>query len=536
MHPLDRPYQLESYQNLISSTKKWIVIEAPTGSGKTAWAAQSGHDFFKSLALVRTKSLQEQYASSYQFNVVKGKGNYDCWHNSMDSADLCEIDTYDLQSCEKNRKHECECKKTCRFMVELKEMCREECPYYVACNKFVGSYHGSLNYTKYLLELYEKGLVERFMPASLFLDEAHELSNLTCEWSGITFTWRSKRGVPNYVLDFADIPPEINPEQLGQELSRAMGLQWLIDLKQSLIDNRPPKPWRGCPTDITKEWKRWNELFLRVDNTLSLIYQGRELWYIKSDNEGFLAKPLTARFHFPHLFNKAPKVVLMSATIGQFSTFAAELGLSDYEAIQVPNSWPAPLRPIEDLGGPEYTYKMDENERNHHAQLIASRIAACPDWWSGIVHVTSKAMANELGQRLRYLLNRPIMIPFEGWGTEQAIDEWYGFCEREKGALVVSWAFWEGIDAGRNQISIVARCPYPDFKSAYEKARFEFDRRAALQRIANQVVQAWGRVRRGRAEDYGPSKLVAICDAKWKRLRNYISQDIMESIVEMEMA
>lgn len=377
-----------------------------------------------------------------------------------------------------------------------------------------------MNYTKFLLDW---RVVDEFAPDIIFCDEAHQLSDLTLDYAGISLRWNRR------LDEYTD--KVLIPDSIPTEAARAMGRMWLEELKASLEENEPLRP-RKNDKESQRRWKHHLELSLKVDNVLNLMWLGEELWFVHSNDQRFLCKPLTSRYHFQNLFSKARKVVLMSATIGQAGLFAQELGLTEYEHIRVPDVWPPMMRPIEDLKAPRMSWQSDGDERAKHAQVIADRINSCPDYWTGIVHVTSKAKARELGDRLDFLTGRPIWIPEADLSTEEAMQDWLYFRHRE-GALGVCWQFWEGADLKDDAFSIVAYAPYSDMSDPFEKSRFNFDRPSALQRISNQMVQACGRVRRGYPEHYGgmAEKLVAIADGKWVNLRNYISKSVLDSIV-----
>jgi Rad3-related DNA helicase len=495
MHELNRPYQQETYNHILNSTKKFIILQAPTGSGKSAFAGQLAEDGEKVITLTRTKALQNQYQDSYQFTVLYGKGNYVC-HNyqnnkpgKLTKADLCEID--------KSQYH----------------LCRANCPYPIAREEFLADEAGSLNYSKFLLD---SPLVDAFSPNWLILDEAHELSDIVTDYSGLT-VWYD--GVNLLPLDLWD-------NRFPQPVAYRKALDWLYLLQDDLEQNKPLHPSKGGDA---RQYRRWSRLSENVSSTVRLMNDAPDCWFIHTNEKRLMVRPLTARFHFEKLFDKADRILLMSATIGRIDNFVRELGIKDYEYIEVPNIWPAPLRRIEDLKGPRLSYRSSPEDRDRHARLIIDRINGCPDDWSGIILCPSKSLSFDLADRL-YQTGRPIHISEDGVPTEQVAENWRSFYQFNDGAIMVSWNLWEGADLGDNQICIVAKAPFVDFSDPYDAARFEFDKGGGLQRVANKLVQGLGRVRRGHSSHYGNNKLVAIADSNWSRLRNFMSRDVVESI------
>lgn len=494
IHSVLRPYQKDTLEKIQQSKKKYIILQAPTGSGKSFFPAQLAAWDHKVLALVRTKSLQQQYVNSYNFVELYGKGNYDCLGQLQDSFfDDTELLTADL--CTLN--------------------CPGTCPYPLAKQDFLDSTGGTLNYTKFLLD---RPVVDKFRPEYLFLDEAHDLSDLTVDFSGIVLNWKRKM-----LLKYTS-PIEID---LPQPLAISAGKDYLSTLLKSLENQEPKHPAQGGDR---REYKYWQHLKERLDITLGALEIEPEYWFVRADEKHLVCKPLTARYHFQALFNKAPKIIMMSATIGKIPYFVRELGITDFEYIEVPNVWPAPLRPIEDLQAPMMGFKSSTEDWQLHSQLIANKLNKCPEKWTGLIHTPSKRLAWDMAERIQKLTGRNIFVPNEEWGTEEAAKHWLQV--ENDGTICISWMFWEGIDSGKDNFCCVAKVPFIDFSQEFDKSRFMFDGKSGYSRIANKMVQGLGRIRRGHPEHYGNgNKVVCLADGHWTRLRNYISRDIMEAII-----
>jgi len=506
-----RKHQKETLDQIRASTEPITVMEAPTGSGKTFHPAQLAYEGTKVLTLVKAKSLQGQYTEPpYNAKKVMGKGNYSCRYGLVPDASLCKMSTKERQN----------------------TGCHDNCPYYVACQHFMDSSLGSLNYAKYLLETRRNGLVPAFNPQVLFLDECHQLSDIVIDWSGCTLAWTP------FLTQYIQ-PLELNP-MLPSAIRVNRAVDWLTDLLASLMRQEPAKITKSSTQDQIKHYKRWENLVRKVGNTTDLIDEGREYWFAESNHDkGFRLKPLTARFHFKYLFT-VPKIVLMSATIGNVAPFMAELGIyEDYQSIVVPDIWPPHTRPIVDLQAPSYRNKMTEAERQEHARIIARALDDYPSNWNGLIHAQGSAMpgtkmVHDLARRLQKLTKRPLWLPsFDNQGTEQALQSWLQFEQRNKGAVAITHQFYEGVDLPNLNINITARVPYPDFGDTYEKERFEFGKEAAQVRVANIIRQEQGRNRRGYAEHYGPNaeKFNAIADGKWIRLKWALGNNFVEAVI-----
>ena len=81
-HEAYRPGQGEAIEELVRTTpaRGVTIVEAPTGSGKTSFAAANSTRA-RVMSLVATKMLQvTNYGEAYKFAVLYGRGNYDCAH------------------------------------------------------------------------------------------------------------------------------------------------------------------------------------------------------------------------------------------------------------------------------------------------------------------------------------------------------------------------------------------------------------------------------------------------------------------------
>lgn len=511
-HPLDRQYQQETYQKIIDSDKKFVIVQADTGSGKSAWPAQAGYDGRKSMAIAETKSLQEQYRNSYNFSVLKGKGSYSCGNNQTIRTDICHVIGHDVGFCKQN------------------------CKYYHARKELLSSQHASLNYAKFLLECGEFGVVPRYSPAILWLDEAHASSNIVTDWSGLKFQWS------DWVRQYID---EIEiKDKWDQALS--LGIAVIEMFRENLPDMTITKQ---SSRELQNEYRRVERMKLKISTTLSLVKQGKQFWYTRSDQNGFILKPLTARFHFNSLFNYAPKVVLMSATIQPGDL--VDIGLTTWNEvkesqfvgdfietwetekllfIRVPSIWPAPMRHIEDMKCPRMGRKTLAEGRQEQVEIIAKRISQFDCNWSGLILTMSEKQAHYLRGELIKFLPNPIYVTQKGDSTEKMLNDWQNFYKSNEGAICISWAFWEGVDLGNQDFLIVAKVPFNSFADGYDKARHLFDAGASAQRVANKLVQGLGRIRRGKLEHYGKAKFVGIADGNWTRVKGMLPDNILEAI------
>ena len=153
-HKLDRPGQAEAMRWILESDKKYLILCAPTGFGKSPLAAQASVDF-KTMALVLHKSLQSaNYKEQYDFDILYVKSNYPCLdppYSKQLRLKGISLPRYTAFDC---GNPDC------------------ECPYQAQLDHCLYSMRTSLNYAKFLMS---KPFVDDCNLDYLFLDEAHNL-------------------------------------------------------------------------------------------------------------------------------------------------------------------------------------------------------------------------------------------------------------------------------------------------------------------------------------------------------------------------
>ena len=105
-----RPKQLEVLRQItdaINAGYKYIVLEAPTGFGKSPVAIAVGRTLGTSYICSATKDLQTQYTNDFPFlRAIKGMGNYDC----LAKEDFVLNKTYECDQCKTRPANFAECR------------------------------------------------------------------------------------------------------------------------------------------------------------------------------------------------------------------------------------------------------------------------------------------------------------------------------------------------------------------------------------------------------------------------------------------
>jgi len=496
-------------------------------SGKTAYATATSSRF-PVIALMRTKNLQsEGYGRGYNFDVLFGRSNYKCEHDDAPPFATAADCLF------KDEMHKCPYARSCKYL-EVKERTK-------------ASKRAALNYSYWLASRWPRERDEGYV----FLDECHQLSDQVLEYTGTTLKEfeQLEYDLPVfpelYVGDrglFDDTPDPT--EEAIDYLSKCIATleHWLF---------RADKQGRGNTSEGLKKMRDCEQLIHKLEATTTAMIASPRDWFIKSGRHarmfngearpGFVAKPLTARYHFPKLFlSNKRTTVLMSATVGNPEAFTKELGIIDYQFTAVPNQWDASVRPVYILDAPAMGKSRaikDPLIYEKQADVIAKAILGVDHSWSGVIHTTKIAEAKLLAERLskRGLSDR-VWLPTIGSGTDKQAIDWIERKRKIPNSLAIAWTWHEGVNLVDESICIISKINFADLGDEFEKARMAYDNKFYLQRAAWAVEQSAGRTRRGEASDYDVNgkqvQLVAIADGNVNRVEKYFSQSLREALVK----
>lgn len=518
-HDSWRQHQKEAIDHIISSQGHYIVA-APTGSGKTAIATAFVHDNGRGIALTKTKILQqENYANGYGFYPLFGRGNYGCAHDPAVSAAHCAFSSDMTQ-----------------------------CPQYSSCEYVMHRDNAKANDKATLNFAYWMHVFRKWPEVNtLVCDEAHQLPDIVLEWAGCTVTDEDRRtwGFPVFPVIRSSGRTSKNPFADKEEVttsSEQRAAEWL-EVCLNTLSVRLPALLSGLSSKEGKILRRKAELLhKKLTSTVEALSSVQDDWYIRSGPKalsngkwGFIAKPLTARHHFPIYFVKGDRrILMMSATIGNPEIFAEELGI-EAGYYEIPSAYGSARKPVHALDVPRIGRNSKESDYVKQAIEIARFVKKCPPNWEGIVHTNSKSAAHALCERLaRQGLQDRLWSPEPGMSTDKTIRLWHRQMKQHPGSIIVTWNLHEGYDGTREKICISAKVPYPYLGDPYEKARQNRDGKMYFQRAAWGMEQMMGRVRRGE-EDFDTRDemraATAIADGSWNWVKKYFSGHFRESIV-----
>jgi len=403
---------LKSIDEAFNSGSKFVVCNAPTGSGKsfisktlgnvadespdefrqlvTSYAAfkrtQTGYTYqeecdelpaFGCTALTITKALQDQYKELFKdTEVVKGKSNYQCAVDERYPVDVAP----------------------CLHSANLKADCwaKNKCPYYEARNKALVSQFNTLNYNMFFA--LPNHLKKRQF---LICDEASELEDqlvkeFTCN---IDYKFLARMDI--------DIRP------LTKRMS---AVKWLTELQVDITDkieeikdilSVSKTNNKKAISDLTANMQR----LMNLQNKVGLVidsWQESEYVYEKGV-AGIVFMPLKVDKLSYRLFDYADKVILMSATIIDPDSFCKTLGIKDYKYVEAESTFDPKKAPI--ICNPKY--KLNYHTMNKYLPRIIKQVAEICKYHAndkGIIHSQNNNITANLSNLLygdRFLYREP---------------------------------------------------------------------------------------------------------------------------------
>lgn len=528
-----RPAQiklLDFTKQCVMSNKKYMIIDAPVGIGKSYFSVMF-MDWFKHNydmtaqfdILTNSKILQEQYTNDFDFmNSLWGKGSYQC-------------DTYDTDCATGSE--------WCRIQ---NKQC-DSCPYAEAKWKFDMGDVSLTNFHLFLTYMVYMPMAWKRRSRVLIIDEAHDFDSVFCDFitTKISKPLLKRNGftdeeTKNAISVFGKNPENLSPEEFVNIIKDDF-----LPIVKSVINRLASESEEGniqaanFLQSLNNNFMKWDILYQEYNNL-------SDNWIVeiekqkKYNKEGsltdeyyeFTAQPVWA---YPYLeskiWNKYDYVIFMSGTILDKKMYSDmngfDVSMSDYISIDSP--FPVENRPIYyfyNTGKQSFKTKELTWERQHP---VLKKILKKHKNSKGIIHTANYEIQGWVEQKF----NESRILTHASDNRNDVLQHHYN---SDEPTVLVSPSMMTGVDLkddySRHQT--ILKVPYPNLGSKKIKKRMETNDKWYGWKTCADLIQMYGRSIRS-AEDNADTYVLDSCFGdvlKWNG--HYFPKWVKEAIHYIE--
>lgn len=522
---IDDYFPMESYRegqreaiefalNSFNEGKKVVILECPTGSGKSAIGMTIADMVKRSYYLTVTKILQDQLVNDFGDQIVelRGRGSYPCtyWDRFGKKLVARKLMTQDELK-EYSKKYSNCANGYCRtkYNNDNKFKCMQcftsdgpirdgklsrlsggkdysECPYYEQVYQAISQRKVVMNFSSFL---FQTQMTKRFDdPRNLMvIDECHNVEPALLDFVSLTVSdyHLQNHGIfipqldspQEYAVWFEDSKMHMLIYEVIKEAEEAENSRLVDDMARLL------KKYRMFMEQVTEHNYEW-------------ICEYEEKEANGKKFRSVTLKPVFVNnFVHPLLFKYSQRILMMSATILDVNVVSRSLGLNreHVAAYRMKNRFPVENRPIylSTVG------KMTGGKSRMHEwapsmlKKITEIMNKYPDQ-KGIIHTHNFAIMDYIlknaGRDVRVRLLNQRKFNDKRDMLQAHTDS--------KNSVIIAPAMHEGIDLKEDlsRFQIICKVPYPNcFDDEQLARRVEVDRKYYLWLTALKIVQAYGR-------------------------------------------
>lgn len=447
-----RPVQIDALERILASKAKYIILQAPTGTGKTLiGVALQKVTGWGMVYVVKTIQLEEQIAQDFPDAVLlKGRSNYPTFNKPKEfpriSAELCMM---------KGKQH---CPWCCSGLEmtspdeedqdeEQTKGCdgRTRCPHFQQKLRAMRSPLAVLNISLFLTEAQYTGSFSK--REWVVLDEADTLEDSLMDFVGVTITEK-------WVQRFSLPAPRFKTKQ--ESWIEWANYEALPKLREKLKSLESASSWRL--SDIQDE-KEINTAIRKLEYFISSA--SKSMWVYKPEGSAHIFKPVFVAGHASsHLWSHGQRFLLMSATIISPGQMARDLGIpeSDMEFISLPSTFNPHRRLVHYHPGPAMSNKTKAEAWPTMVKVL-DNVLKNQLKVKTLVHTVSKDLAYYVKANSRF---GSCMITY-GNGVKRE-DALRAFTEAAPPSILLAQGMERGIDLADDlcRCIIVIKVPFPN--------------------------------------------------------------------------
>jgi len=504
-----REQQIEALgllKKTINSGKKYCLLNAPTGSGKSYltimianWYRNYVNNSAKIDIITNSKILQEQYKKEYDFiNDLRGQSNYKCHHHKTDCHTGKELN--------KSLKHVC-----------------LSCPYDIAKRKWV---EGDLSLTNFHLFnsfiFYVPDTIKERNSNLLIVDESHEIEMTFCDFISTKLSAKIFR---NYGME------EINVENFEKDILRITTtgqfisfierkfLPFITDLKynfEELVSDSEEDKIK----EIYAKYVIYIESSIeRFEKLIKDFNENSDNWALdttrdKVGNIELILQPIWGKDYLKKLvYDYYDHVIFMSASILDKDIFSYVNGLdpdlTDY--YEIDSTFNIENRKIYYIPCGKMNYQSKRETFDKQINMIKKILKKYKND-KGIIHTTNY----EITDWLKKSIDSKRFIFHDTENREKMLEK---HLKSKTPSVMVSPSMMSGLDL-KDELSrfqIILKIPYPNLASNKIKSRKESNPDSYTLKTCQDLIQAYGRSVRS-SDDYAETYIL---DSNFQDLLRY---------------
>jgi Rad3-related DNA helicase len=448
-----------------------VILEAPTGVGKSAIALAVAHLLApqKTVILTGTKQLQDQYLGAFPDTLVsvKGRGNFNC----LLDEDKTAADA------------DCTVGVACHLKKSSGPKKFPECPYFNQRERALVAPELVTNYPFWLAQA---NYAHRFKPDLLICDEAHTLEEEVRKFATVAFR------KSHVTLALNDDLPAHNTVSAWRA--------WARDIQDALKQDY--KDATSIKTEVTHgEHKYYRAVVSLYDTCQQLLTDPRaddDGWIIEHERWGTALRPVwVSGYVNQYVLRHAKKVLMMSATILSQEVFGWTLGLPESTFVRVPSRFPVENRPL------HYSPVGRVKGGHNLAAILPTLVGAVDDILDrhpderGLIHTVSYEIAKAIAARSKH---KTRLLSHTSESRARSLE----VLKEVKNGVLISPSMSMGVDLPYDdcRFQIICKLAFPYLGDPQIKKRMKLGPDGQPSRIASQwynwqtactLVQTYGR-------------------------------------------
>ncbi len=481
--------QEKCFDWLENQDAKYLIVEAPVGSGKSLMALtlagylSQGSNKGTSFVLTPQIILQKQYEQDFKekgfryLSSLRGKSNYKCASK----------------------------KASCNVGSIIKPKCAS-CPFAIAKKNAMEASNTVLNYK---LALTSFSYTETFKRRNLMImDEAHTLEQHLVDFDSVDITYaRCKK----YNINF-QVQNTIESAIEWVKTTYLPKIEDVLDDMQSEYEYLYEK----AGVDISKtELNKLKEIDDLGGHVAEVMEMGlRHLDYLNEnfvlvhDKTMFQFKRVKGSYSFKKILEPmANKFLFMSSTILNKTAFCNDLGIDPAETafISLESDFPLENRPIYYMPIMKMNASWNKPENAASRKLMIDRIIDLLDIHkdeSGIIHTANYQIAIWLVKELTGKIPQTIFQHNPDSDVKRG-DAISGFIERNTPSVLISPSSTEGLDLKDDlaRFAITVKTPFGYLGDQWIKRRMEMSAEWYRRRAMTDIIQGGGRIVRSNVDE-----------------------------------